>query len=56
MIDQSKKKLGAQLSAEFPEVDVVKLLAIVHNDFVWHSEAADVVLPKELLYHHRSDA
>jgi hypothetical protein len=56
MIDQSKTQFGAQVSAEFPEVGAIKLLAIVHYDSVWHSEAADDVLPKKLLYGRRSNA
>jgi hypothetical protein len=51
MIDRSKTQFGAQVSAELPEVGVVKLLAIVHRDFVRYSEVADDVLSKELLYH-----
>jgi hypothetical protein len=50
MIDRSKTQPGAQVSAEFLEVGAVKLLAIVHSVFVWNSEAAHDVLPKELLY------
>jgi hypothetical protein len=56
MVNRSETQLGAQISIEFFEISVVKLLAIVHGDFVWYTEAAYDVLPKEFLYFGRSDA
>jgi hypothetical protein len=56
VVDRSETQLGAQVRTEFLEVGAVKLLVVVHGDFVWHTEAAHDVLPKELLYCGRSNA
>jgi hypothetical protein len=49
MVNQSETQLGAQISKEFFEISVVKLLAIIHGDFVWYTETTYDVLPKEFL-------
>jgi hypothetical protein len=56
VVYRSETQLGAQVGTEFLEVSTVKLLAIVHGDFVRHTEAAHNVLPEKLLYCRRSNA
>jgi hypothetical protein len=56
VVDRSETQLGSQVRTEFLEFGAVKLLAVVHGDFVRHTEAAHDVLPEELLYCGRSNA
>jgi hypothetical protein len=56
MVDRSEAQLGPQVRTKFLEVGAIKLLAVIHGDFVRHTEAAYDVLPEELLYCGRSIA
>jgi hypothetical protein len=56
VVDQSETQLGAQVGTEVLEVGTIKLLAIVHGDFMRHTEVAHDVPPEKLLYSRQSDA
>jgi hypothetical protein len=47
VVDRSETQLSAQVGTEVLEVGTVKLLAILHGDFVRHTEAAHDVLPEK---------
>jgi hypothetical protein len=49
VVYRGKDRLGADGTAEFPEVLAVELFAVVDSEFGRDSEAADDVLPKEFL-------
>jgi hypothetical protein len=49
VVHRGEDRLGADGTAEFPEVLAVKLFAVVDGEFGRDSEAADNVLPKEFL-------
>ena len=49
VVYRGEDRLGADGTAEFPEVLAVKLFAVVDGEFGRDSEAADNVLPKEFL-------
>jgi hypothetical protein len=56
VVNRSETQLGPQVCTEFLEVGAIKLLAVIHGDFVRHAEAAYDVLPEELLYCGQSNA
>ena len=41
--------MSSHLGAKFSKSGAIKLLAIVHREFLWDAEAAHNVLPKKLL-------
>jgi hypothetical protein len=49
MVYRGEHCLGADGTAEFSEVLVVKLLAVVDRQLGWDSEPADDVLPEEFV-------
>jgi hypothetical protein len=46
VVNRSETQLGPQVCTEFLEVGAIKLLAVIHGDFVRHAEAAYDVLPE----------
>jgi hypothetical protein len=49
VVYQGEDRLGADGETKIPEVLAIKLFDIVDCEFGWDSEAADNVLPEELL-------